>query len=1543
MRKALKICGAVVATPIVLILLVAILLYIPPIQNWAVKKAAAIASEQTGMAITVSHVRLAFPLDLSVEGVTVAQRDSVTLAVGDTIADIRRTVVDIQLLPLFTGNVEVDELLVQSVTFNTGDLIASAALRGTADELRLESHGVSLGKESVTINNVALDGANVDIQLVDSVAEEDTTASENHWKIYLENLALSNSRIAFHTVGDSMRVTTSISNAELKDGSFDLFEGLYQVTSADVALQSLNYDCPYEPPTDGFDYNHISLADVSLGVDSIRYCDPDLYLKLRKGSFQEANGLQLTTLSGTVRMDSTSLYIPSLSLTTAASSLSMSMRMDMNAFDDINPGTLSLKGKAELGDADLKIFMAGMPETLLASWPRYPLSVEADLDGNLQHMEVNSLQAELPTAFKASASGYAANLTDTDRLFADINVDATTYNLNFLTAAFLDAETRKTVRIPEDIRIDGNISANGDVYSADLRASHGGGWLTLDGDVALASMTYNAAIVADQLPLQHFLPTMDLTPFSGQLTASGHGTDFLSSKTSLDANADISALSFSGYDLAGVNATATVSNGYALVNLYSPNDILRGDISLDALLNTDDIKATLACSLDNLDLHALGVTDVPLTTSLCAHIDVESDLDESHKLKAFIGDVIIRDSANTYRARDLEADAFTQRDTTMARLASGDFSLDLAASGGYKLLLALSDTLTSELMRQVDRKYISQDSLMMRLPIGHLNVHSGKSNFVYGFAKHMGYDFREINANITTSPFDGINGYAQIDSLCVSDMTLDMTRLELVTEDNVFNYHLQVKNEKDNPDYCFNALLDGSLFETGSNIALRLYDDKDSLGIKIGLSASLENNGISVRLTDTDAILGYRQFVANEGNYLFLADNNRVSANLRLEAADGTGFQIYSDDDNTDALQDLTLGLHNLNLADITSIIPYCPDVRGIMTGDFHVIQTEKELSVSSSVGVDGLIYEGSDMGNLASEFVYMPTDDGGHYVDGMLTHNGRDIGTIKGTYTSTDDGGDLDADIDLARLPLSLVNGFVPDQIVGLKGYGDGRLTIKGPLSTPDINGTIDLDSAYLVSVPYGIELRFDERAVTFNNSKLTLDNFNMYSSNDEPLTINGYVDFSQLDNMTLNLRMTANNYLLIDAKENKRSEAFGKAYVNFFGMITGPLESMQIRGKLDVLGTTDMTYILRDSPLTTDNQLEGLVTFTDFSSGEEETVVKPTPEGMYMDLRISIDEGARIFVALNSTKTNYLDMMGGGDLRMIYTEDEIRMTGRYTVSEGEMKYSLPVIPLKTFNIAEDSYVEFTGELMNPTLNITATEETKANATVDGTSQSVTFNCGVKISQTLNNMGLQFIIEAPENTTINSELQAMSVEERGKIAVTMLTTGMYLSDNNLSSFSMNDALSSFLQSEINNISGSALRTLDLSVGIDNTTDATGATHTDYTFKFAKRLWNNRVRIVVGGKVSSSNANADNIFDNVALEYRLNQSNSTNLRLFYDRATYDFLEGYVGQYGVGIVWKKQLQSLKQLFKKSSSTTTKPADEPAPDSDDNNNDDDEKEQ
>ena len=454
------------------------------------------------------------------------------------------------------------------------------------------------------------------------------------------------------------------------------------------------------------------------------------------------------------------------------------------------------------------------------------------------------------------------------------------------------------------------------------------------------------------------------------------------------------------------------------------------------------------------------------------------------------------------------------------------------------------------------------------------------------------------------------------------------------------------------------------------------------------------------------------------------------------------------------------------------------------------------------------------------------------------------------------------------------------------------------------------------------------EEQALKIVGNHLNFENYKFYAPNSNPLTINGSLDFSQLDRMFLDLRMSARDFLLVNSKEMPNSEAYGKAYVNFFSRINGPLDALTMRGKLDVLGSTNITYVLRDSPLAMDNRLNELVVFTNFNDSTEQTVKRPPINGFTMDLSMSIDNAAQIKCDLNADHSNYIDLIGGGELRMQYNSiDNLRLTGRYTLANGEMKYSLPIIPLKTFSIQDGSYIEFTGDPMNPRLHITALERTKATVADDGGgTRSVDFNCGVVLSQTLNDMGLEFVVDATDDMIISGELASMSKEERGKVAVTMLTTGMYLADGNTSGFTMNGALSSFLQNEINNITGNALRSLNFSVGVDNATDATGNMHTDYSFKFAKRFWNNRLSISVGGKVSTGSEVEEqnqSFFNNVTFEYRLSPTSNKYLKLYYNRDAYDWLEGDVGEYGGGFLWRRKIDHFSDLFKWNNTTPVMP--------------------
>ena len=1146
-------------------------------------------------------------------------------------------------------------------------------------------------------------------------------------------------------------------------------------------------------------------------------------------------------------------------------------------------------------------------------------------------MAFDGLKAVLPSAFEISAHGTLGSLTDMNKLKANVNLNAHTYNLSFITA-MLEPSLMKEIRVPNGIGIKGNINVDGQRYATKLALTEGRGSLDVDasviaktsstGGIDLGRLSYDAKIQAKNVQAKHFLPKQDLYSFSGNIKAKGVGTDFLSPSTRLAAKAQVSSVHYGKYKINNVLAIAHVAHGKVHADVDSKNQFLTGLVSLDALTNTKKVQATIKADVRQADLYLLQLVEKPMKAALCGYMDVNTDLKDFYNLQASVGDITLRTANKVYRPVDVLLDVFTRRDTTHAIVDCGDFHLNMDAHGGYKKLLGHIDGLQREIFSQMKNRKIDQIRLRQNFPLGHIYLSSGKNNFISRYIEYCGYQFKTIEMDLNASPVMGLNGFLNVDSMVVQGVQLDTIRALVHTKGDTIRYSARIENNKKNPQYVFRALVDGELQEKGSNIKAKLYDANNKLGLDVGLAALMQDNGIKVSLTDTHPILGYKKFKANADNYLMLSDDQRVSANLLLTASGGMGVRVYSNDENEEALQDITVSLSKFNLDKVLSVIPYMPDISGIMDGDFHVIQTKEELSVSSNLKIDNLVYEKCPMGDVGSEFVYMPKSDGSHYVDGILTYEGEDVATVKGTYQS-EGAGYLDATVGLDKIPLHFINGFVPDQLLGLKGYGEGKLAVKGALNKPHVEGEVYLDSAYLISEPYGISMRFDDDPVRIVDSKLLFENFMMYANNESPLNLQGNLDFSNVDRMMLDLRMRAQNFLLIDAKENLRSEAFGKAYVNFFAMMKGPLTGLQMRGKLDVLGNTDMTYVLRESELSTDSQLDELVKFTDFKSGKEETIVRPAIEGFDMMLSMSIDESAHILCALNEEKTNYIDLMGGGDLQMKYNPvDNIQLTGKYTLNNGAMKYSLPIIPLKTFTIQDGSYLEFTGDPFNPILNITATENMKSTVNEgQGTGRSVDFVCGVKLTQTLSKPGIQFIISAPNDMTMQDELNTMSIEERGKIAVTMLASGMYLSGGNTSDFSMNSALSSFLNSEINNIAGSAMRSLglDLGMSVDNSTNASGALHTDYNFKFAKRFFNNRLSFTIGGKVSSGaemeNAgNNDSFFNNVELQYRLNEGASQYIRAFYNNNTYDWLEGLVGEYGVGFMWRRKLQHFKDIFR-----------------------------
>jgi hypothetical protein len=226
---------------------------------------------------------------------------------------------------------------------------------------------------------------------------------------------------------------------------------------------------------------------------------------------------------------------------------------------------------------------------------------------------------------------------------------------------------------------------------------------------------------------------------------------------------------------------------------------------------------------------------------------------------------------------------------------------------------------------------------------------------------------------------------------------------------------------------------------------------------------------------------------------------------------------------------------------------------------------------------------------------------------------------------------------------------------------------------------------------------------------------------------------------------------------------------------------------------------------------------------------------------------------------------------------------------------------------IISGSMVTWSGSLQNPLFNIHAEERMRASVTLDGSPQSVLFVTGISLTDTMDKLDVQFTLSAPENAAMQNTLATLSSEERGKLSVALLTTGLYLGEGGTGNL-MNTALMSILQTQIDNISRDAFRTVDVSVGIEPLPDGVSgvSTRTDYSFSIAKRLWDNRIRIIIGGSVTTNNERIeeDTVIDNISIEWRISPIGNQYLRFFYDKNNESILEGEIRETGIGYAYKR---------------------------------------
>ena len=1518
MKKILKWCGIIISIPFALFIIISILIYIPPVQDFIVKKAASMASTATGMDINVGRISLSFPLNLNIHNVSAVQEK-------DTLLNAGKITLKVQMKPLFRKQVEIDAFRLEEISLNTMNMIEGLALKGELGELYLESHGVALSPETATINSFILKDTHMDICIADTAAADTTAGEPLYWQFMLQKANLENVAINLSMPLDSMNMGVNIGSATLTEGLVDLRKEAYSIQKFRINNSSASYVSGNEKPAEGFDPSYIAIAGLNIGLDSIYYCGNEIKAEIKELRMKERSGLEIISAGGKIMANDERIGISGLELKTTDSYFSVKAGAEWNISQLTNrqsqinnDGSISARIMADIGKNDLFRFLTGMPEDFRKDFPAEPVQISAGVDGSLNRMRITGVSAEIAEHIRLTAEGYLNDVTDSTKMAAHLDMDGFFPDMKFAQSLI------GTTVIPADMTIKGSADIRNDSIISSLGLTQGDGLAELNAGFIPNSESFFAEMELKELNIHNFLPSDSLFRVTASLSAEGKGFDIFSPDTRMNIKAGVSNFEYARYSFSGIDMKAGLADGKTNVAFNINDNMMEIGSILDADISSNNIMAKMRTDIKRLDLHSLGLVAQPLKIAQDIDIDARTDMKNRHQAKVSINNIRLTTEKSSFKTKDLNFGVSMTEDSLRTYINSGDMTMLLRTTGGIDKVTDKLTKISTLAAKQWESRTLNLDTLRALLPETSFRLFAGDDNPFVNTLEMSGIGFSKLYASLNTSSANGINSSAYLYGLHTDSLRLDTITFRAIQDTTGIILTGGVKANHTKQQEAFGISLDGGIFNGNARMMVKYDNAQNQTGALIGMEAVLRDKGISLHMLPENPILVYRKFQLNKDNYIFLSDKGRIHADMKLYDEKGTGLQIYSVPDST-LLQDITVSVNRIDIGEFKRIIPYMPPIEGVINAEAHYVQQKENMFMTAlETDINRLAYSGKPLGDWTMSGVYLPMENSGHHVDGDITRNGNTLAEINGQYRSaaSDEEKDkINAHMSLMRFPLELAGAFVPEEMARLKGYAGGEISVNGSSDTPIINGQLTTDSVNVFIPMTSMNLRFENKPITITNNKLVFNKYSIFSRGKNPYVIDGSIDFADMSNMYMDLKMTARNFEVFNGKKNRTSLVYGKMYIDLNTTIKGTPDAISVRGNANILGSSDFTYILRESPLSVEDRLAETVTFVNFAdtaAAQRKPLQEMRPGGIDMLVNLHIDQAVQCKVDINESGTNYMQVEGGGDLAFQYTPDgNMLLNGRYSLMSGEMKYEMPVIPLKTFKIREGSYIEWTGNVMDPKLNIQAYERTRASVTQEGqTARMVSFDVGVSITNRLNDLGFEFTIDAPEDGSMQNELAAMSASQKNKAAVTMLVTGMYISDNSTAKLDANSALNSYLQGQINNIAGNALKTIDLSVGMETTNATeTGDTRTDYNFQFAKRFWNNRVRVVIGGKISTGNAAVrdESFIDNISLEYRLDNSGTRYIKLFHDKKYANVLEGEVTETGAGIVLKKKVSRIKDLF------------------------------
>lgn len=1309
---------------------------------------------------------------------------------------------------------------------------------------------------------------------------------------------------------------------------------------ADIENSSFKFYDHSDSVTKGFDPKHLWIQKLNGSLAETYFENGNLRGEINQLSAFERSGLQLKNLQGDWLFESNRSKISGLVLelnnTQVYGDLAASYPSIASLAENPAAAEVNLKLNESLIDTDdILTFNPDLRQQFQILQPFHLFKIISEIKGTIDQLQIDTLYV---AGLKQTSLGLTGTIKGlSDPMQGEYNFE----NINLNTGAN-DILQLAGNKIPANINIPKSIQANVSYKGSLADMNSGGVFKTSLGKINYqlnlkllpdSVYAYTGNLDIQQLQLGKLISNEKL----GELTLNGlvDGKGFDLQHLDTKIKGFIKKLDYNNYAYQNVDINGRIQDKRFDGLLAMSDENL--DFNFNGLVNFRDSIPTYNFSLDlrRANLQELNFSKDLLKIRAKVNSDISAKNIETLNGNLVIDDLTIAKGDEIYQLDSMSLNA--KSENALTELSFKSSVVDANFKGNFKL-----NTLP-EVVEQHLQRYLSDSTELKDL---------APQEFVFNIDfKNPGFftnvvvpGLNEFEPGIIEGKYNseewlidvGMN-FRKVD---YKGTIIDSLGIQLVSDKESLNFTAGIDRLIAASSEFNNIRLFGTIEGDRIKADFKILDEKGKDRYHIGGTLSEAQEHYVFELIPDEFILNYDSWEVHPDNQFELHDDYFWVSNVAIS---NNGQQITVDSKIRNE-QDTTL-VTNFDQFDLSFLGKFKETenyvLGGVINGnvDYYI----NRGSLKANLKINQFSYKGDTLGNID---LLAQNIDSKTSLDLGIKSRRNDL-SVKGDIIQTDKT-ELDLDAKINRLDVATVQAYTANEISELDGNLTGQFKVTGTVDNPDIKGKVDFnDIAFKVNY-IGAKYFINDETINFTRNGLAFNNFKIADEASNMLNLDGTINSENYSDYEFKLKLSANNFKVLNTNEKDNQLVYGKLAINADADLTGDLNNPKVRVDLGIANGSDVTYIIPEEEISVAER-RGVVEFFDQDIENDdffgEEIVQESDsldvwiKGIDLRANIDVNSTSTFNIIIDPITQDKLSVSGNADLTLgMRPTGDMTLTGRYEVSDGSYDLNFYSLVKRKFDIRPGSYLLWTGDPLNARLDVSAIYTVRAAPVNTDFRRKVPFDVFLDINGELLTPDISFRLALAEQgaapisvqSWLNGVNQQEAVLNRQVFSLLLFKTFMTSDfssgggDNNLAQSTARNSASRILSNQLNRL-GSKIKGLELSFDLQSYQDYSEnggqEGRTELELGLSKQFFDDRVIVKVAGNFDleggeSQQKSVSDFAGDIKIEYKLTEDGRFRLVGFRQNEFDNLLQGEIAKTGVGIIFVRDYNTLKELFKKS---------------------------